>query len=259
MRKTYYLPDGAIYAPYLLDLIDGNHVLIAGTVGAGKSVLENAILYSLLCARFPGADDTGRNARFVLIDPKRVELKPYEKLPHVIRYADNLPDIKDTLQYVREIIEYRFDVMQRQGQRKTSQAPIYVFIDELVDLVTNKQYGKDIVRILADSASISRAAGVFFVVLTQSPSRVIIPAQFKLLFNCRVALRCNNSIESRQIIDDDSATELPRHGIGIVQQNLDRYRIKIPYYSDEEIYNIIDFWKKQDTFGFRLRRLFDRE
>ena len=261
MRKTFYLPHGAgfsQYAPYLIDMINGNHVLIAGTTGAGKSVLENAIMYALLCTRFPGIDDNGRNINFVLLDPKRVELKCYENIPHVIRYADTIEDIESALRSVRELIETRLQTMQRNRQRKSSEVPIYVFIDELVDLVTNKQHGKEIVRLLSDSASISRAANIFFVALTQSPSRAILPAQFKLLFNCRVALFCNNRIESQQIIDDGSATELPEHGLAIVQQNIHRYKIKIPMYSDEEIDNMIAFWERQNRPVGLLERLFRR-
>lgn len=258
MKKRFFLPKGLIYAPYLLDMINGNHVLIAGTTGAGKSVLENSIIYALLCTRFPGLDDNGQNAQFVLCDPKRVELKCYENLPHVIRYADTIEDIESALRSVRQLIETRLQTMQRKRQRKSTEVPIYVFIDELVDLVENKDHGREIVRLLSDSASISRAANVFYIALTQSPSRSVIPALFKLLFNCRVALFCNNRIESQQIIDDGSATELPEHGLAIVQQNTQRYQIKIPFYSDSEIDNMIAFWENQNRKSFQFRHLFSR-
>ena len=247
MKHTYTLPSGGVYAPYLLEMVEGNHTLIAGTVGAGKSVLENSIIYAMLSTRFPGQTADGRGARFVLIDPKKVELVMYKNLPHTLFYADNTPDIVDVLHKVRSLIDDRFRRMQSKGQRKTDDCPVYVFIDELVDLVTHRKYGKEITALLSDIASISRACSVFIVALTQSPARIIIPAQFKLLFNCRVGLRCNNAIESRQIIDDDSAVSLPRHGLGIVQQNLDRYQIKIPFYSDEEINTIVRHWTKQKS------------
>lgn len=256
MRLTYHLPSsGAQYAPYLIDMIEGNHTLIAGTVGAGKSVLENSIIYALLSTKYPGTVAGNNGARFVLIDPKRVELDIYKNLPHTLRYADTIPDIVSTLQFVRTEIDRRLDHMKRNGQRKSAECPIYVFIDELVDLMASNQ-ANEIARLLSDSASISRAANVFFIALTQSPSRKIIPAKFKLLFNCRCALRCNNSIESKQIIDDDSATLLPLHGFGIVQQNLDRYQIKIPYYSDSQLLATVKHWEKQHKFSNRLFRAF---
>lgn len=254
MRLNYTLPNGFKYAPYLLELIEGNHVLIAGTVGAGKSVLENAIINSILCTKYPGQTADGNGAKLVLIDPKRVELRMYKDLPHTLYYADNLPDIERTLSNVRALIEARFIRMQREGIRTSTECPIYIFIDELVDLATNKQHGKEIMRLLADCASISRACRCFFICLTQSPARVIIPAQLKLLFNCRVALRCNNSIESRQIIDDDSATTLPRHGFAVVQNNLDRYKMKVDIIPDSQLTAIVTHWKKQHPIINALTR-----
>ena len=253
MRIKYNTPTGALYAPYLLKMIEGNHTLIAGTVGAGKSVLENSIIYALLATKFPGSPDAGSGAQLVLIDPKRVELDVYKNLPHTLLYADKLPDIVSALEFVRAEIDRRLDRMKKNGQRKSTECPIYVFIDELVDLMASK-YEKEISRLLSDSASISRATNIYFIALTQSPSRKIIPAKFKLLFNCRVALRCNNSIESRQIIDDDSATELPLNGYGIVQQNLERYKIKIPMYSDSDINAMVNHWTKQHPILNRLFR-----
>lgn len=253
MKIKYRLPAGRLYAPYLLDMINGNHVLIAGTTGAGKSVLENAIIYSLLCSHYPGDTTAGKSAQFVLIDPKKVELQCYKKLPHTILYADTLDSIVAALYQVRAIIDKRISYMQKHGQRKSTETPIYIFIDELLDLMVSKK-AAEIIRLLSDSASISRATNIYFIALTQSPSRKIIPAAFKLLFNCRVALRCNNAIESRQIIDDDTAVNLPRHGIGIVQQNLDRYKIKIPFYFDSEINDIVKFWTRQHPLLNHLLR-----
>ena len=174
-------------------------------------------------------------------------------LPHVIKYADNIADIEKALLCVRQIIDERLKRMQKKGLRKSQESPIYVFIDELVDLMTSTRK-KDLLRILSDSASISRATNIFFVCLTQSPARVIIPAQFKLLFNCRVALRCNNAIESRQIIDDDSATKLPRYGLAIVQQDIDRYQLKINMVSDEQLQALVKSWNKQHPIITRLTR-----
>lgn len=247
MKLKYTLPKGLTYCPYLLDLIQGNHVLIAGTTGAGKSVLENDIIYSILCTKYPGQTENGNGARLVLIDPKRVELDIYKSLPHCLMYADNIPAIETALKNVRQIIDSRLSAMKARGQRKSEEAPIYIFIDELVDLVESDR-SKSIIRLLSDSASISRATNIFFIALTQSPSRSIIPAKFKLLFNCRVALRCNNRIESQQIIDDNSALELPLHGLAVVQNNLERYLIKIPMYTDRQISDIVQHWTRQHSF-----------
>ena len=254
MKLRYHIPAGFTYSPDFLELIEGNHVLIAGTVGAGKSVFENGIINAILCTKDPGQTANGNGARLVLIDPKHCELYMYRDLPHTIGYADNIPDIVSLLYQVRGIVESRLLKMQKERRKTSAECPIYVFIDELVDLVTSPQ-GKEIKRLLSDIASISRAAGVFFVTLTQSPARAIIPAAFKLLFNCRVALRCNNSIESRQIIDDDSAVKLPRHGLAVVQQNLDRYYLRIPFYDDSQLEALAANWSRQNRIKRKLFHL----
>lgn len=244
MKLKYNLPKGLTYRPYLLEMIEENHTLIAGTTGAGKSVLENAIIYALLCTRFPGQAENGRGCRLVLLDPKRVELRQYKKLPHTLWYADNIDDIEQVLSNVRLLIDNRLQIMQKQGVRKSKECPVYIFIDELVDIVTSRK-SKEIIKLINDCISISRATNIFFCILTQAPNRKVLKPEIILNMNCRVALRCINYIESRQIIGDDSATELPRHGVGIVQENLDRYKINIPFYSDEELSAIVGHWTKQ--------------
>jgi len=253
----YTTPTGAMYAPYLLEMIEGNHTLIAGTTGAGKSVLENSIIYAMLATKFPGNADNGEGARFVLIDPKKVELRQYINLPHTWLYADTIPAIESALCSVRQEIDRRLSVMQRKGQRKSTECPIYVFVDELVDLVTSAR-SKQIVRSMADSISIARAAGVFFVVLTQAPNRKVLLPELTLNMNCRVALFCNNAIESRQIIGDDMACSLPAHGIGIVHQNTEKYKIEIPMYSDRDIEKIVNHWTNQHKFYNRFFRALTR-
>lgn len=255
MKHIYTLPTGgAQYAPYLLEIIENNHTLIAGTTGAGKSVLENSIIYSIMSARFPGQTADGRGARLILIDPKKVELRLYKDLPHTLFYADNIDSIIDVLFTVRCIIDDRLKRMQRDGRRKSAECPIYVFIDELVDLITSAR-SKEIIRLISDSISIARACGVYFVILTQAPNRRILKPEIVLNCNCRVALRCNSPIESRQILGDDSAASLPLHGLGIVQKNLERYQVKIPFYTDGEIQRTLDTWTRQNKPRSFIQRI----
>lgn len=254
MRLTYKLPSGLIYYPYLIELIKDNHCLIAGTTGAGKSVLENAIIYSLLCTHYPGDVASGEGCRFVLIDPKQVELDIYKNLPHTMLYADNMPDILQAVNNIRLLINKRLATMKKQGIRKSKESPIYVFIDELVDIVTSPK-SKEIIKIIVDCISISRATNIFFIFLTQAPNRKILKPEIVLNCGCRVALRCENAIESRQILGDSSAVYLPKHGLAIVQQNIDRYNIKIPFYNDHELEQIVNHWTQQHSFiNFFLHR-----
>ena len=252
MRLKYTTPAGALYAPYLLDMIRENHTIIAGTTGSGKSVLINSIIYALLCTVYPGDDNTGRNARFILCDPKKVELDCYKSLPHTLYYADNIEQIVIVLQHVREIVNNRLSIMKRKGQRKSDQAPIYVFIDEIVTIIENKKYKNTVLSLLADILSISRATNIFCIISTQNPARGCIPATIQINCNCKVALRCNNPIESREIIGESGAENLPKNGFAIVRQNMDKYKIKIPYYTDKEIMQLVKFWEKQHSFINRI-------
>ena len=251
MIRTFYLPGSTRYAgyftpyaPYLIDMISGNHTLIAGTTGAGKSTLENSIIKALLACKYPGADDNGQNALLILLDPKRVELRLFKDIPHCLLYADTIPDILNGLYSIKTLIDNRLSRMIKEGRRKSAEAPVYVFIDEIVDLVTSPQ-GKEITRVISDTISISRACNVFYILCTQAPNRKILKPEIILNCNCRVALHCNSPIESRQIIGDDSAINLPKHGLAIVHQDLERYQIKIPIYSDLELEYLARAWSEQ--------------
>ena len=260
MRLKYYLPGATKYAPFLkgycphlIELIENNHTLIAGSTGAGKSTLEHAIIKSLLSIKYPGSDDTGRNARFVFLDPKIVELKMYENLPHTILYAADINDIENALYSVRCIIDDRLQKMQRAGLRKSAEVPIYVFIDEIVDLMTCKR-SKEITRLLADSISIARAANIYYILCTQAPNRRILKPEVVLNCNCRVALFCNDPIESRQIIGYEGACSLPEHGLAIVKKNIEHYKITIPLFSDQELLYTVKAWTDQHRLYNRIKR-----
>jgi len=254
MRIKYTIPAGALYAPYLLNIIKGNHTIIAGTTGSGKSVLENSIVYALLCATFPGDDNNGKNARFIFLDPKKVEFDCYKNLPHTLYYADNIETIIKVLQRVRELIDNRLFIMKKKSQRQSDAAPVYVFIDEIVTIIENKKYKNIVLSLLSDILSISRATNIFCIISTQNPARGCIPATIQINCNCKVALRCNNSIESREIIGESGAENLPKNGFAIVRQNMEKYKIKIPFYSDQDINDIVKFWTRQHKILNKLLR-----
>lgn len=241
---VYSLPAGLVYRPDLINLIENNHTLIAGATGAGKSVLENNIIYSLLCTKYPGKVPDGNGCRLILFDPKKVELDIYKNLPHTLFYSDDITEIEQILIELRSIIDNRLETMKKTRLKQSNAAKIYVFIDELVDIMLSTR-ARFIVDQIKDIISISRACNVFFIFLTQAPNRKIIKPEIILNCNCRIALFCNNAIESRQIIGDDTAAALPLHGRAIVQQNINRYYIDIPLISDDKINNIVRFWEKQ--------------
>lgn len=236
----YTMPAGT-FCPHLLDLIQNNHTLIAGATGAGKSVLENEILKAFLLSYFPCGSS---GANLVLIDPKKVELREYKDTPHCIRYADNIPDIVQTLHDIKATVDSRLEYMQGRGLRQYDGTPIYIFVDEMVDLIMSAEK-KTIIRLMSDIISISRATSIYWVILTQAPSRSILLPQVVLNLNCRVALRCNSAIESRQIIGEAGAERLPDHGLGIVQKGIQQFRIEIPMSPEAERKEIIRAWTRQ--------------
>ena len=254
MKLKYNIPAGLTYSPDLLDLIDNNHCLIAGTTGAGKSVLENSIIYALLCTHFPGTTSHDNGCKIVLLDPKKVELDIYKNLPHTLYYADNISDIENVLYNIRSLVDSRLSKMKKTGVRKSQESPVYIFLDELVDIVTSER-SKQIIELIKDIISISRCVNIFMCILTQAPNRKILKPEIVLNCNCRVALRCNSSIESRQIIDSAEAVNLPKHGLAIVQNNIDRYMLKIPFYSDSELEEITRIWTKQNRITRKIFHL----
>lgn len=230
----YKHPGGIITDPLIKDIINSPNTLIAGTVGSGKSVLLNNIIYNMLtCCDI--------NTKLILIDPKMVELSKYRTLPQVIDYADNVQDTIAILDFIIDNMMYRFNVMREQGLTKYNGSKIFVLIDEMADLMTSPQT-KVIREKLQKILQLSRAAEIHIIACTQSPSRIVIPSQLVLNFTNRVALRCLSSIESRQIINVKGAELLPQYGkcLYLNSQGIKQYNINMV--QDEYIKIAVDNW-----------------
>lgn len=237
--KTYYTPNNANYYTMHRDFYnDGSHMLIAGTTGSGKSVFINGFIYSLLAFTSPAS------ARFVLIDPKRVELSKYKNLPQTIAYGCDNENIIQILEWVSDLMEKRYTRMQAEGTTRSTEAPIYVIIDELADLMTTCK--RQIMPLLQHLLQLGRAANIRIVAATQAPNRKVIPAELTLNFNLRIALHCLSAIESKQIINAKGAEELPRYGRCILLSPEGYKTLSVPMVSDAELKNRIDFWKAQN-------------
>lgn len=224
------------------------HTLVAGITGSGKSVLINRILGDCI-AYSPQAFG------FVLIDPKRVELFRYAKLPHTIRYADSPTAIVDALNYAIGLMDSRYIQMRKHGLTHYDGQSVLVVVDELADLMTTQR--KTCLPLLQRLAQLGRAAKVFLLCATQSPSRKTIPAELTLNFQNRVALHCFSQIESRQIIGSDHAITLPRYGQAYWRTADGRLLFvdKIPPISDETIAERIACYIQQKRSIFdRIRR-----
>lgn len=257
MAKTWTTPAGCTSQLYK-DMLKQNHLLIAGATGSGKSVMINGLIYTAL---YKAPSEVG----FILCDPKMVELSRYNKLPHVLRYADTLKGIADALTYAHNIMMNRFSAMKRAGEVETSDKDIYIIVDEYADLVTRGADREENKLRSACEAKIEsigklgRAAHVHLILATQAPNRKTLKANIVLNMTARVALRCEFPIESNQIIGEPWAVTLPdprTEGIAkcYYKRNLKLTRCEFEKVPDEEIQRIIDHWTAQTRKTFKLWR-----
>ena len=191
------------------EIVRQQNTLIAGATGSGKSTCLKGIIYSL-CAEYAPTE-----VELWLADPKRVDLiKWYDrKLPHLRRYANTIPEIKQMIYDLIDVMEIRYAWMEENRVEKFSGRQIYLIVDELGDLVMTD---KSIVAALTRLLQLSRAAGIHAILCTQSPSRLTLKAQMQVNFTATLALRCKSAIESRQILNESGAELLPRYGKGLL-------------------------------------------
>lgn len=221
---------------------NAQHLLIGGATGAGKSVLLNGLITTAITVNSPA------KVNFILIDPKRVELKQYKKLPHVLMHANNAETIAHALTVAARIMENRLEEMDRNDAKSYGGEKLIIVIDELGDLLNNKnltlEQSRQIVGSLRHIMQLGRAARVFVWGATQSPSRKTIPPELQLNFTDCIALRCRSAIESRQVIGINGAEKLPQYGKGLflTPSMVNVSDIDIPYLSDEFIEARCAWW-----------------
>lgn len=241
--KRYTSPGGQIYRLFE-DMLNRPHLLIAGATGTGKSVLINGLIHTAL-------HFTPDRMQFILIDPKRVELRRYRRTPHCIVYASEPDDMVKALQQAIDIIERRYQYMQRHDMLQYDGPRVYVVIDELADLLTTQR--KEVEPILQRIGQIGRAAGVGILGATQRPTTDIISAKITANMDCRVGLRTATAQHSRNIIGRAGCERLPDPLTDHVAQayyirgaKCERYTL--PYIPDDERRRYIDYWTGRATW-----------
>ena len=215
------------------ELLKKPHLLIAGSTGSGKSVLINSLMFTLLTYQ-------PTEKQVILIDPKRVELYAYKRVPHCIGYASETTDIIDILRRSCNMMDNRYAEMQKAGKKMYDGPDVYVVIDEFADLMITTKDAEPLIQRLAQ---LGRAARVHMLIATQAPNRQILKANLLLNLGDRVALHCNDPIESRQILGQKGAEILPRYGKGIYKSPEGLSLMEIPLTTDEEIEERINFWR----------------
>ena len=234
--------------PIVEDLTSMPHLLIAGTTGSGKSVCINTIILSLLYKHTP------EKCKFILIDPKMLELSTYEGIPHllcpVITEAKRAASV---LGWVVKEMESRYRLMTREGVRnidgynskhKFPMPYIVVIVDEMSDLMLVA--GKEIEGYIQKLSQMARAAGIHIIMATQRPSVDVITGTIKANFPTRISFQVTSKIDSRTILGEQGAEQLLGKGDMLYMSSANKIvRIHAPYVSENEIEKINNFLRSQ--------------
>jgi DNA segregation ATPase FtsK/SpoIIIE, S-DNA-T family len=246
---------------YIADLAKMPHLLMAGATGQGKSVGLNVILASLIYKKHPA------QLKFVLVDPKKVELTLFNKLER--HYLAKLPNseeaiITDTKKVIHTLnslcieMDSRYDLLKEATarnlkeynakfvQRKLNPEKghhflpyIVLVIDELADLMMTA--GKEVETPIARLAQLARAVGIHLVLATQRPSVKVITGLIKANFPARLSFRVTSSIDSRTILDTGGAEQLVGQGDMLLAINSEIVRLQCPYIDTREIEDVCEF------------------
>ncbi len=237
----------------IVDLVQTPHLLIAGATGSGKSVCVNSIICSILYKRRP------EDVRLILIDPKIVELKLYNDIPHLLTPVITEPKRAfQALQYCIYEMERRYALLDSLGVRdiraynkklkkgKYAAEPlpyIVVIVDEFADLIATS--GKELETTLARLAAMARAIGIHLVLATQRPSIDVITGLIKANVPSRIAFMVANKIDSRIILDSVGADKLLGQGDMLFASSWDPSltRIQGAFVSDDEVERLTDYVK----------------
>lgn len=228
------------------DMAAQPHLLVAGATGSGKSVVVNGIVHALL---FRTSCDVEGGARFILIDPKRVELSAFRNCPHTVLYASEPGTMLSALNRAMDITEDRYKRMQQEGTKKYNGADLYIIIDEFADLMTTQK--KIVQPLIQRLAQIGRAAKVHLIVCTQTPIAKVLPTEIKCNFDARLGLRTRSAQDSRNILGYSGLETFPRYGQGIYMKPEGDTRYNIPMVSDEDMNEML---KYQYEVKRRLKR-----
>ena len=230
--------------PVIGDLASMPHLLIAGTTGSGKSVCINTIILSLLFRHTPD------KCKFILIDPKMLELSTYEGIPHLLcPVITEAKKAASVLGWVVKEMESRYRLMTKEGVRniegynlkhKLAMPFIVVVVDEMSDLMLVA--GKEIENYIQKLSQMARAAGIHIIMATQRPSVDVITGTIKANFPTRISFQVTSKIDSRTILGEQGAEQLLGKGDMLYMSSANKIvRIHSPFVSENEIEKVNNY------------------
>lgn len=236
--------------PVALDLLKMPHLLIAGATGSGKSVCINTIISSIICHQDPA------KVRMLLVDPKRVELTPYNGIPHLVTPVVVDPDkVVRLLKGAIQEMMRRYKLLEEAGARNiasynrnpraTEEMPYFVIcIDELADLMMTASF--DVEQSLCRLAQLGRATGIHLIVATQRPSVDVLTGLIKANFPSRIAFAVASQVDSRTILDSAGAERLLGRGdmLFISSDSPKPKRVQGVFISEDESAALSEHWRQ---------------
>lgn len=235
-------------ATWLADLTKNPHMLIAGSTNSGKTICINSLIISLFYQNSP--DDL----KFIMIDPKRVELPVYNNTPYLITpVITNVKKTVNALKWAVSEMDRRFEVLSKAGNRDilsyrasgNSMHSIVIIIDELADLMASA--GPEIEALIIRLAQMSRAVGIYLILATQRPSVNVITGTIKANIISRIAFSVASLIDSRTILDSSGAEKLLGRGdMLFVSADISKpKRLQGAFVSEAEIKRITNYLKEK--------------
>ncbi len=236
----------------VVDLAKMPHLLIAGATGSGKTVCINTVITSLL------ANFSPEELKFIMVDPKRVELMMFEDIPHLaLPIITSAKKVSAALGWAISEMERRYDIFAEKGVRNLASYKerskedwenlpyIIVIIDELADLITVAQ--QDVESAIQRLAQLSRAAGIHMILATQRPSVNVITGVIKANFPARISFKVASKVDSRTVLDANGAEKLLGRGDMLVMEpgESSLRRGQCSLVQDSEIRNVVKFIKEQ--------------
>ena len=251
------LGTGSDNSPLYCDLTKLPHLLVAGATGSGKSVCINSIITGFLMKMTPD------EIRFVMIDPKRVELTPYSGIPHLL--TDPIVEPSDAIKALKLMTEemtFRFKQLEMdnskniltyneksKAKKRIKMPYIVIVVDELADLMLNSS--NEVEKLLVRLAQLGRATGIHLIVATQRPSVDVVTGLIKANFPSRISFSVTSQIDSRTIIDSPGAEKLLGKGdmLFVPIDNPLPKRAQGILISDNEIDKVVNHWKNHEVFN----------